>query len=256
MEHKLPGISPRKLLHSKASESRSMDRIPTKGDLQEGREVYCIVEGKARLYKNINGIIWYWESGIQVDFNDVVTGGDSHDHSGGDGAQISHTGLADLNTTNYTHLTAANATDLTDGGATTLHTHATLGYAVNVAAATFDPVDSTTYYFGVLPFLVPHTTAAYKRLYIPKTGTIKAACITWASDSSGTDETISMYIRLNNTTDISIADVGSATTLKQFNNYTLNQAVTAGDYIEIKIVCPAWATNPSAVTLGGIIYIE
>jgi hypothetical protein len=52
-----------------------------------------------------------------------VTNGDSHDHAGGDGAQIDHTGLSNLNSTTYTHLTAANHTDLTDGGATTLHKH-------------------------------------------------------------------------------------------------------------------------------------
>lgn len=52
-----------------------------------------------------------------------VTNGDAHDHSGGDGAQISHTGLSNLNSTTYTHLTSANHTDLTDGGATTLHKH-------------------------------------------------------------------------------------------------------------------------------------
>ena len=52
-----------------------------------------------------------------------VTNGDSHDHAGGDGAQIDHTGLSNLNSTTYTHLTAANHTDLTDSGATTLHKH-------------------------------------------------------------------------------------------------------------------------------------
>jgi hypothetical protein len=52
-----------------------------------------------------------------------VTNGDSHDHVGGDGAQIDHTGLSNLNSTTYTHLTSANHTDLTDSGATTLHKH-------------------------------------------------------------------------------------------------------------------------------------
>lgn len=54
-----------------------------------------------------------------------VTGGDAHDHEGGDGAQIDHAELANLNSTSYSHLTAAQKTDLTDGGATTLHTHTT-----------------------------------------------------------------------------------------------------------------------------------
>lgn len=52
-----------------------------------------------------------------------VAGGNSHDHSGGDGAQIDHTGLSNLNSATYTHLTATNHTDLTDSGATTLHKH-------------------------------------------------------------------------------------------------------------------------------------
>lgn len=52
-----------------------------------------------------------------------VTNGDSHDHAGGDGAQVDHTGLSNLNSETYTHLTAANHTDLTDAGATTLHKH-------------------------------------------------------------------------------------------------------------------------------------
>lgn len=53
----------------------------------------------------------------------LVTNGDSHDHSGGDGAQIDHTGLANLNSASYTHLTSANHTDLTDAGDTALHYH-------------------------------------------------------------------------------------------------------------------------------------
>lgn len=52
-----------------------------------------------------------------------VTNGDSHDHAGGDGAQISHTGLANLNSSGYTHLTSIAHTDLTDAGDSTLHYH-------------------------------------------------------------------------------------------------------------------------------------
>jgi hypothetical protein len=55
-----------------------------------------------------------------------VTNGDTHDHSGGDGAQISHAGLADLDAGDNRHLSATQKTDLTDGGLTTLHKHAGL----------------------------------------------------------------------------------------------------------------------------------
>jgi hypothetical protein len=62
-----------------------------------------------------------WHSGLS---GAHVTGGDSHNHAGGDGAQIDHEYLSNLNTSNYSHLTGAEKTDLTDGGDTTLHGHA------------------------------------------------------------------------------------------------------------------------------------
>lgn len=88
-----------------------------------------------------------------------VTNGNSHDHSGGDGNQIDHTGLSNLNSSSYYHLTQAQHTDLTDGGETTLHSHAGAGTITRYAAdgrltlesgvpvSTSDQAGKTTLYY-------------------------------------------------------------------------------------------------------------
>jgi len=32
--------------------------------------------------------------------------------------------------------------------------------------------------------------------------------------------------------------------------------MAAGDYFEMKMVCPTWATNPATVNFGGYVFIE
>jgi hypothetical protein len=131
------------------------------------------------------------------------------------------------------------------------------GYTLTVVAANLAAtVDSSTYYFGSLAGLAPSTTADTMRIYIPKAGTITAAYIWWQAATVGTAENISVNIRLNNTTDTLVQTLGVATATKLFSNTALSIAVVQGNYIEIKMVCPAWGTNPANVRLGGVIYIE
>ena len=131
-----------------------------------------------------------------------------------------------------------------------------LGYCVNVQAASQSTTtDSKTLYWGGM-LVVPSTTANRWRLYIPKAGTIKAAVLYSYAGTAGSAEDWSRYIRLNNTSDTLIATVAEASNNRVWANYALSIAVAAGDYIEIKEVCPAWATNPATVTRTGQIYIE
>lgn len=132
-----------------------------------------------------------------------------------------------------------------------------MGYVINAGAANLSTTsDGQTNYWGALPALAPGTTAALNKLYIPFSGTIKAAYVMWHAATAGSSGDVSMYIRLNNTTDTLIATVNSTNASKEFTNASLNIAVNAGDYIEIKNVFPTWSTNPANVRLGGIIYVE
>lgn len=132
---------------------------------------------------------------------------------------------------------------------------AAIGYTIHVQALTSNPVDGATVYFGQLP-RAPITTANVNKTRIPKAGTIRRAYIYTYAGVAGTNESWSLYIRLNNTTDTLIQTLTVAAAERIFANDALNISVVAGDYIEIRGVQPTWATNPTGVIYGGHIYIE
>ena len=150
--------------------------------------------------------------------------------------------------------------ELVGGAATVLHSHAGggggLGYTLSLRAASQSTTtDAQTLYWGGM-LVAPSTTANRWRVYIPKAGTIKAAYIYSYAGTAGTGESWSMNIRKNNTTDTLIQALTLAAVDRVWSNVALAIAVVAGDYIEIKEVCPTWATNPATVTRTGVIYIE
>jgi len=129
------------------------------------------------------------------------------------------------------------------------------GYAISVQALTSGPADAATVYFGQLP-KAPVTAAATSKVFIRKPGTITAANIYCYSGTAGTAEAWSCYIRKNNTTDTLIQTVSAATNERVFNNTALSIAMAAGDYFEIKLINPTWATNPLTTIFGGYIFIQ
>ena len=130
------------------------------------------------------------------------------------------------------------------------------GYALSVGASVMATVsDGATYYFGTNAD-IPATTGGQRRVYIPKAGTIKTAYVCGYSPSGGTSETVTVYLRLNNTSDTLIKTGTLDGGAILFNNAALSIAVVAGDFIEIKMVCPTWVTNPTDVRLSGTVYVE
>jgi hypothetical protein len=146
------------------------------------------------------------------------------------------------------------------GKSDTGHTHAGGGtsgsYALHVQAASqATTTDAQTLYWGGM-LVAPSTTANRWRVYIPFAGVIKAARIYSYAGTAGTAEAWTMSIRKNNSADTLIASVAAATNDRLWANDALAIAVVAGDYIEIKEVCPTWATNPATVTRTGVIFIQ
>lgn len=129
-------------------------------------------------------------------------------------------------------------------------------YTLHGGAGSFNPLDSSNYYFGNTVGTA-NTNSALKGIVVPKMGIVRAANMRlYASTATGTNENVSMYLRLNDTTDYLIATVGAATDVRDFNNYVMNIPVVAGDVLEFKMVTPNWATNPTAIFAGGHIVIE
>jgi len=128
-------------------------------------------------------------------------------------------------------------------------------YTLNVQALTSTPADAATIYFGQLP-KAPTTTANISKVYIRKSGTIKAVNIYCYAGTAGTAENWTCNIRMNNTGDTLVETIGAAANERVFNNESLNIPVTAGEYFEIKMTNPTWATNPATAIFGGYVLIE
>lgn len=126
---------------------------------------------------------------------------------------------------------------------------------------TGNPADATTYFMVPTSAFTSITAsgAAYSRIYSSTSGTIKQAYGTVRVQGSlGSAQTAQIVFRLNNTTDTTIAAAQSFTAAtNDFNNTALSIAVVAGDYFEIKVVCPTWTpTNPTTVSLSVSILMQ
>lgn len=145
-----------------------------------------------------------------------------------------------------------------NGGATpvTPATTPTLGMRYHVSAATHNPAGGATAYFGSSG-AAPSVSAGHARVYVLDAGTITGASVySYASSVAGTGEDWVLAIRLNDTTDTTIATVASTAAGRVFTNLALSIAVVAGDFFELKATHPSWATAPEGVTYGGGVYIE
>ena len=117
-----------------------------------------------------------------------------------------------------------------------------------------NPADSTTYYIGPTNMRVVFTHASIR---VPKTGTVTKYWVRVACTSAvGSSETVNYYLRLNDTTDFGNYTTTWDANYSETTSGTLSQAVTAGDELAVKVVTPAWVTNPTAVYVNGWILIE
>lgn len=131
-----------------------------------------------------------------------------------------------------------------------------VGYTLFANAPTLNPADATTYYWGA-PFTVTTGTVANsRRVYVPRSGTIKSIYLS-GTVTTGSNESVSFYLRLNNTTDTTISTAVDMSASPFTANITgLSVSVVAGDYFEIKEITPTWVTNPTARLCTVIVYIE
>ncbi|MEM5794747.1 MAG: hypothetical protein AAGU23_00520, partial [Bacillota bacterium] len=114
----------------------------------------------------------------------------------------------------------------TDGSAPSW---ANTGYVIQCLSFTLGTItDAITYYWGNT---IPVTTSGVSKLPIPRTGIIKKVYVRWhTGGTAGSNESISVYVRVNGTTDTLIATVGNTSTEKEFYNTGLSIAVSTDDY--------------------------
>lgn len=116
--------------------------------------------------------------------------------------------------------------------------------------------DSTTLYFAGSAFLPTTANASQWGIRMQRDTLITEAQVVFSSATViGSNENISIYIRVNDTTDYLIATVGSTDRARVFYNGAMNGgagiALVSGDYVCIKVVPPAWGTNPTNTHMDG-----
>jgi hypothetical protein len=129
------------------------------------------------------------------------------------------------------------------------------GYTLTVTSLAGNLSTGQTYYFGNLGRAPQLNAPDISRVYIPKTGIIKKAYIVHGSTSTGTITSITVSIRLNNTTDTLVAVSTANALFRTYINNSLSISVTEGDYIEIKVTSVSSAA-PASNSFSGTLYIE
>jgi hypothetical protein len=140
------------------------------------------------------------------------------------------------------------------------------GYAMtastNVAAAGFSPADSTSYYCPLGIGAGWLTSSGVFKPAVPKTGIIRNYVVrVLVGAQNGSGESVTYKLLVNGSI---VATLSSAITWNPgINTYTaaavftgLAAAVTAGDYVELEVDTPAWATNPTGCFLHHSAWIE
>jgi hypothetical protein len=127
------------------------------------------------------------------------------------------------------------------------------GYGLNLGCTQTSLSANTTYYFGLVGSNI-NTTGGDRRVYIPQSGTIKSCYIYLRTTSVTNGENWTISIRLNNSSNTTIATVSTASNQRLYSNNSLNISVSQGDYIEIIMTTPA--TAPAATFAYGSIFIQ
>lgn len=121
------------------------------------------------------------------------------------------------------------------------------GLSFTAGSVNDNPNDGTTYYFGSKYQLAMSTVAASRRIYIPRVFTVTMVDL-YATFTNGTNETSTIYLRLNNTTDTTLSSAVAMNSTPYHELVTgLSLTCVAGDYLEFKWVTPTWATNPTGL---------
>jgi len=157
--------------------------------------------------------------------------------------------------TNKTISGASNT--LGDIPSTALTTPAARGYTLQATHAGVNYAASTIYYFGSMGGNTT-TTAQRNKIYIPANGTIKKAYVSYfVGGTLASTEAITFAIRHNNTTDYTVSNTAKLdAAIVDFNSTSLNIAVAAGDFIEMKVTTPAFVTAPTTVRCSVVLFVE
>jgi peptidoglycan/xylan/chitin deacetylase (PgdA/CDA1 family) len=251
-------------------------------DLTVGDELFTTGLDSARS----NYIVYYNRATGEHTYDSLLTGGTSCVDNMGNCEATQDVDMNDFNidatdTVNVEDLNIATTGAITMSGvtvdtiATTLNkdnnsiptckavSDAISGYTLQAyggfPAAYGDLVNRTTYYFGSYfgeAYLFT-LSRGYQRIYIPKTGHVKAIYFYSYVNDLGSDENCTLSCVLNGGVPVTISSTLKFNTHHATcNNTSLDIAVRSGDYFELSILTPIFSTRPDVADFSAVIYIE
>lgn len=116
-----------------------------------------------------------------------------------------------------------------------------------------NPADNTTYYGGSGTAAAQNNIAGIMRIIPLIDCTLTKIIVYYRVGTPGSNETSTVYVRFNNTTDITVSSaVKTDANFQSFSNTGLSQVFNGTtDYFEIKWVTPnPWVTNPTGVVVS------
>ena len=131
-------------------------------------------------------------------------------------------------------------------------------------ASAWNPGDSTTYHFSFHP-RQPRTAAnTREQLHALENLTIRGAMITVHREStapSGESVTFDVIVDADGTPTTETIESkamtgGGGPIIDTFSNSSMSLAATVGESIHVRMVTPAWATNPTGIRLSGYLLVE
>lgn len=117
-----------------------------------------------------------------------------------------------------------------------------------------NPADSTTYYFAQRRTFIQQTstTNTQQRFFVSTAITLNKVYANFnVAGTLGSNENCTFFIRVNDTTNTNISttvQLNSANVI--VSNSSLGISLNPGDYFMFGFTCPAWATNPTTVSLA------
>jgi hypothetical protein len=124
------------------------------------------------------------------------------------------------------------------------------GEWIGLAAAVLSPADSTAYLMPFVPALAPATSANGREWKFTKSGTVSNVNLASFQSANGSSENVTVYLR--NTTTATDYLCGTFTmdggvNSNTYANFSVSIAINTTDKWSIKILTPAWVTNPTVV---------
>lgn len=112
------------------------------------------------------------------------------------------------------------------------------------------PADSLVYYFGSAQGAPVVTTQRARLRILQNCRLSKVAIEVNVAGVLGTAENSTFAVRINDTTDLAVFTTVTMNAIQQaFVSAALSQVLSAGDFIEGKLTCPVWVTNPTNISI-------